>query len=81
MERQTIIKTDDEGEEVTKEVHFVFLAGSDHPVPETIDQALYGRKKEKLKVLAASEIMNFISRKCWKKVPRKKPQQMKRKIM
>ncbi len=81
MERQTIIETDDEGEEVTKEVHFVFLAGSDHRVPETIGQALYGKEKEKWTVSAASEIMNFISRKCWKKVPRKKPQQMKRKIM
>jgi hypothetical protein len=40
MERQTIIETDDEGEEVTKEVHFVFLAGSDDQVPETMDQAL-----------------------------------------
>ena len=29
----------------------------------------------------AAEVMNFISRKCWKKVPRKKPQKLKRKIM
>jgi hypothetical protein len=81
MDRQTVIETNEEGTEVEKEVHFVFLAGSDHKVPETIKQALYGPEREKWINSAASEIMNFISRKCWKKVPRKKPREMKRKIM
>jgi hypothetical protein len=81
MDRQTVIETDKEGAEVAKEVHFVFLAGSDHKVPENIEQALYGPESEKWTNSAASEIMNFISRKCWKKVPRKKAREMKRKIM
>jgi hypothetical protein len=30
MEKQAVIETDDEGKEVAKEMHFVFLAGSNH---------------------------------------------------
>jgi hypothetical protein len=76
MDKQTVIEMDVEGEEVAKEVHFVFLAQSDHEVPETINQALYGPDKAKWMESAASKIMNFISRKCWKKVPQKKPQSL-----
>jgi hypothetical protein len=81
IERQTVIDIDKEGRVVEKEVHFVFSAGIEHKVPETINKSLFGNEKEKWKELAATEIMNFISRKCWKKAPRKKPQDLKRKIM
>jgi hypothetical protein len=67
MEKQNIIKTDDDGTEVTKQVHFVFSAGSKHRAPEMIDQALDGPEKDKWTISAANEIMNFISQKCWKK--------------
>jgi hypothetical protein len=81
MEKQNIIERDDDGKEVTKQVHFLLSAGSEHRAPEMMDQALDGPKKDKWTILAANEIVNFISQKCWKKVLRKKPQQMKRKIM
>jgi hypothetical protein len=81
MERQLIIETDEEGNETDKEVHFVFLVGSEHGAPKTIQDAIYGPEREKWTELAATEIMNFISQKCWKKVPRRKPRNMKRKIM
>lgn len=81
MERQLIIETDEEGNETNKEVHFVFLVGSEQGAPETIQEAIYGPEKEKWTESAAAEIMNFISRKCWKKVPRRKARNMKRKIM
>jgi predicted transcriptional regulator len=47
MERQNIIETDEDGTEVTKQVHFVFLAGSEHRAPETINEALDGPEKDK----------------------------------
>jgi hypothetical protein len=74
MEKKMVIETNNEGKEVAKQVHFVFLTGSDyHQVPESIDEALYGPEKDKCwTVLAASDIMNFVSWKCWKKVPGKK---------
>jgi hypothetical protein len=83
MARQLILDTDDEGKESEKEVHFLFSMATDDDIetPDTIEQAIYGPEKDKWTPSAAGEIMNFISRKCWKKVPRKKAHDLKRKIM
>jgi hypothetical protein len=81
MERQNIIETDEDGKETEREVHFVFLVGQQHGCPESIKEALSGPEKEKWTTSAGDEVMNFIKRKCWKKVSRKKPKAMKRKIM
>ena len=62
--------TDENGEEIDIEVHFVFLVGSEYGAPKTIDEALTGPEKIKWTSSATEEIMNFISGKCWKKVPR-----------
>jgi hypothetical protein len=45
MEKQTVIENKDKGKEVAKDGHFVFLAGSDHKVPENIGEALWTRER------------------------------------
>jgi hypothetical protein len=79
VERQLVFDTDEEGKEAEKHVHFIFLTQSNHTrTPERIGEPLYGPEKSKWTELAAVAVINFISRKCWKKVQRKKPQQMKK---
>jgi hypothetical protein len=49
--------------------------------PATISEALYGEESNVWIPSIASGIMNFLNRKCWKKVPHSIPVQMDRTIM
>jgi hypothetical protein len=69
MEKPTVVEQNNR----SKQVHFVFNTelSSDHGEPkELLSEALVGPEKEKWLPSAVNEIMNFISRGSWKKVPR-----------
>jgi hypothetical protein len=71
MGKPTAIDVEQAGK--TKQVHFVFNTelSSDHGEPkELLSEALVGPEKEMWLPSAVNEIMNFIKRGSWKKVPR-----------
>jgi hypothetical protein len=78
MARQPIIMEDEEGKESVEIVYFafdgVYLGTTMHQesayeIPTGINDALNGKESEKWIPSAVSKVMNFIKRKCWKKVP------------
>ena len=81
----TTIATQDVIEKNNEEtqVHFVFNAEMmiDHDEPKTFNEAMNRNDKEKWAQSAASEVMNFIKRKCWKKVSREIPSRMGKKVL
>lgn len=96
MATQLILVEDENGEEIVETVSFcldaIYLGTTfqeefklkdkaEYTVPTGILDALKGNHNNKWTPSAASEVMNFISRNCWKKVPRSLPELLDRKIM
>ena len=66
-----------------KEIYFVFNTElqNDDETPKTLQEAIDGPEGEEWKLATASEIMNFIKRKEWKKVPQSRPRELGKIIM
>ena len=74
MSRATVIEDDETGEDIAKEVHFVFNVElhNDDDMPEDYKLVMQSEEKDMWEPSMAAEIMNFIKRKSWKPVPRSK---------
>ena len=74
MSRATVIEPDETGEDIAKEVHFVFNVElhNDDDMPEDYKSAMQGDERDKWEPSMASEIMNFVKRKSWKPVNKSK---------
>jgi hypothetical protein len=72
MKNPTVIESDTDGTERETQVHFVFNinVSSDFGEPNTVNEAITGEYRDKWIPAIASELMNFIKRGGWKKVPR-----------
>jgi len=72
MSQPTVVEPGPDGEDIPKEVHFVFNTelASDFGEPKDLHEALNGPDAERWKPSIGAEIMNFIKRKSWIKVPR-----------
>ena len=85
MKTQPSEFTDEHGNKAEKHVNFNFMTVYTSSVedgnPETVEKALTGRESENWKQGIAQEVMNFIKRKCWKKVHRSVPYNLGKKIM
>jgi hypothetical protein len=85
MNQQPTVHRNEDGSEEERTVNFcfaaVYMSAQDFDTPMTVQEALHGNDREIWTPSVASELMNFIKRKCWKKVPRTLPRDLQRKIM
>ncbi len=85
LNEQLVTYRNQDGTEEERIVNFcfnaVYLSAQDFNTPTTLQEALNGDDREIWLPSVASELMNFIKRKCWKKVPRTLPNKLQRKIM
>ena len=84
MSKATLIEEDKPtGDEISKELHFVFntALSSDPGEPKTYKAAMEGPESDQWKVSYAAEIMNFIKRGSWKKVPRENARKLGKTII
>jgi hypothetical protein len=83
MDRATVIETDVDGQEKTKEVHFVFNTElmTEHGDPKGFWEAVRGPDAEKWMQASGSEAMNFTKRGSWRKKLRSEVKSEGRKII
>jgi hypothetical protein len=84
MNDETTKFRDENGVKEERMVNFCFHSAhnaSDMKAPKNAQEAMYGPEKDEWIPSMASEIMKFLNRKCWKKVPRTVPKRDKRKLM
>jgi hypothetical protein len=85
VNHQSTTFINDEGDEEEVTVNFVYeqaiYADTDEEAPKNIKEVLYGPEKAQWVPSMASEIMNSIKRKCWKRVKKEVIMRAQRKNM
>lgn len=82
-DKPTVLDTDSDGNEITKEVHFVFntMLMTEHGDPTTFRKAIEGPDGDQWLHASGNEVMNFIKRGSWRKKLRSEVQEEGRKII